>query len=292
MADLSKNYVGKVIRLHYSFNGHQKEAVGIVMEQVSTSVKTSINLLKLNGQTQEFDSRRVNFDKITSVRLDKDIRDALEGLYSAKKAQKEFIEAFWKEVTSLEQKVYAAGKRLQEQTGELSYDEFTNQVEAFFSENFPTSDAFQQQLSFSVGHICEKEFWVCHDQDVAKYATPERYSFLYREYDQTLHIEHSDPSLKSFCNKHAPKEIPQLAGKVKSSVDVSLGDKNYLTVSRIYKFPLKYGMTRKTVEFLKEFVFAPLKTKSSLDSMIGQAAQKAKQNTSKPSSRKKASERE
>lgn len=292
MAGLDKNYVGKVIRLQYTFNGNQRDVVGIVMEQKCISGNVSLNLLKLNGQTQEFDSRRASFDKISSVRLDKGVRDALEGLYSVKKAQKEFLDAFWKEKAEHERKVYAASRQLQEQTGELSYDEFTNAIEAFFSENFPTSDAFHQQLSFSVGHISDKEFWVCHNQDVVKYATPERFPFLYREYDQTLHIRYNDPSLRTFCSNHAPKEIPQLAGKVKNSVDVSLGDKNFLTVSRIYKFPLKYGMTRKSVAFVKEFVFEPVQSKASLDSMIGSATQKAKRNSFKTTSRNKQTERE
>lgn len=66
--------------------------------------------------------------------------------------------------------------------------------------------------------------------------------------DGYLFVEDSHPSYKKFRDAHAPAELSGLKGKAKTSVCANVGDKNFLTVSRTYTFPLKHGITKQSLE--------------------------------------------
>lgn len=274
MADLEKNYVGKVVRVHYIDRYRSNEVAeitGIVSEQKESGDAKVFSLIKMNGQAAMLNTRYDRIEKITSVRLEKGVREALEGLYLARKEQKTVLEALQKKKVELEQRVETAEKRLQAETGELTHKEVREAVEAFFREHFHTSNAFWRNCYFYVSSIGPKELTIAHVQDVTKYATPEQFPFIYREYDGQLFVRDKHPALQDFAERNAPQEIRQLSGKVKNTLSVSIGDKNYLSVSRCYTLPLKYGLNRKSIENLKEFVLSPAKGKPSLDEQIGAA---------------------
>lgn len=281
MIDKDKNYVGKIIKVNFSYNGHQKEETGIVLKQTNTPSKFSLSLILLNGETRELDSRRFQFNKISSVRLEKDVRDALVALYRAMDAQATFLANFWKTKNELENNVRKAQSQLNSQTGIMSVSEFRSEIESLFSERFPSSTTFPKRLYFSVDSVNEKTFLVSHNQELTKYAVPEQYPFLYREYDNSIQIDYDFPSLKTFCEKNAPAEIPALKGQGDHSLDAFLGDKGILCVRRSYELPLKYGVTRKSIDFIENSFLAPDNTKASLDSIIGSAKRKQSKTASK-----------
>lgn len=292
MIDKDKNYVGKIIKVNFSYNGHQKEETGIVLKQMNTPSKYVITMILMDGKIRELDSRFMQFNKISSVRLDKDVREALVGLYKAMDEQAVFHANFWKRKNELENNVRKAQANLSSKTGLMDFSDFGREVERLFTERFPSSNTSYKRMYFQMNSVDAKEFTVSHSQEVCKYASPEQYPFLYHEYDNTIQIEYNSPSLKSFCERNAPKEIPELKGKVNSTLTASIGDKNTLTVSRVYEFPLKYGMTRKTIDFLEETYLAPNKSKPSLDAAIESAKSRQSETVSKSFPKKKDKELE
>lgn len=280
MIDTEKNYVGKIVQVKFSYKEYQKEATGIVLEQVNTPIKFSLNLILLNGETKDIDSLVFQIHSISSVRLEKGVRDALVAFYDAKSKQTAFLKNFWKEKNVLENNVQKAYDNLKAQTGQLSFSDFSDKVEALFSAHFPSFGASYKPTYFSFSFASNNEFGISQCQQIEKYATPEKYPFLYCEYDNPLQIYADAPSFKQFCARNAPKEIPQLKGKASSTVDASVGDKNTLIVRRTYHFPLKYGMSQKTIDYLESFLSGKEKSKPSLDSVLDSAASRCAKNSS------------
>ena len=287
MIDKDKDYVGKIVKVNFSYKEHQKEKTGIVLKQINTPSKFALTMILLDGKTQDFDSRSIQFNKISSVRLDREVREALVSLYKAMDEQATFLSNFWKTKNELENNVRKAQSNLTAKTGLMDLSDFGKEIVSLFSERFPISDVSRNRLYFSMNSASSIDFTVAHCREVSKYASPEQYPFLYREYDNSIQIAHDSPALARFCEQNAPKEIPELKGKVSSTVSAFIGDKNLLGVHRVYEFPLKYGMSRKTIDFLEETYLTPSKRKTSLDAMIDSAQRRQSNAASKPTSKKK-----
>lgn len=250
--DTAKNYIGKVIKVQYKGGGQALSSVGIVYNQEGQGGDTKLSMVLTNGAEWSCRPGTLRETKISSVRIDKDLRTALEKVCDAKIKQKAFLDRFWKEKTRHEDAVESSLKALKEHSGELTRREFMEEVERLFREKYPATGSWCRRY-FSWDSVSDKTFSVRQSQDVEKYANPENYSFIYREYDNTLHINSSVKGYKEFCERNAPPILPELKS-AKTSVSSSVGDK-WLQVHRSYEFPLKDGFTKKSLQAVSELLY-------------------------------------
>lgn len=251
----TKDYIGKVVKVHYICNGEEQYKVGIVFEQErGRSNNARLSMLLTNGNIWSLPSSE-NIIRITSARIDENLRKSLVNYFNAKKAQNKFLDNFWKEKTMHESRVMAAQNAVREISGTLSFDDFIKTVEKLFAERYPSTYSDSDRYFLCHG-VSGDSVSVSHIQEIMKYATPEIFNFLYREYDNNIFVDESTPGYKEFCEKNAPPEIASLRGKAKMSVHASIGDKNFLSVHRIYELPIKHGMTRQSLNEIKELLYS------------------------------------
>lgn len=247
--DTTKNYVGKVVKIYYTSNNKEYSQTGVVFAQQSTQNNNlKLSMLLTNGQ--EWDPIPFTITKVSSTRIDEGLRNALTEYCKAKISHKAFLDKFWKEKSVHEDRVKSALNNVREFSGAISHNEFMDAVIGLLNKTFPSArhSEFHHNRYFSPNSIGNSEITISHVQEIEKYATPEKYPFIFREYDGCLFIESSHPSYKKFCDTHAPAELSALKGKAKTSVCANVGDKNFLTVSRTYTFPLKHGITKQSLE--------------------------------------------
>lgn len=281
MNDTNKNYVGKVIKVYYKADGKEHMKTGIVISQGTLSNgKPKMSMLLTDGN--EWLSSYVNVEKITSARIDENLRAALTQYYKAKTEQETFLQTFWKEKGRHEQNVSASLKAVRDCSGSMSYNEFSAAVEKLFKDTFPSEEDHSgwYKKYFHCSGGCQTEISIDHVQDIEKYATPEKYSFIRRRYDDTLTIESDTPGFQQFCERNAPPVIPSLKGKCKTEVDANIGDK-WLTVCRTYTLPLTNGYNKESLQDLKALLTAPVKSK--LSDRISSAEKKKAANNKTPS---------
>jgi len=289
----SKNYVGKVVKVHYTDNsGKSASQTGIVLSQRTLSSGTpQLNMLLIDGR--EWLSTYVKAEKITSARIDENLRKCLTEYYKAKVDQTAFLNNFQKERAVHEEKVGSALKAIRDVSGVMSWREFSDAVENLFRDTFPQAEDHNSWYKkyFHCSSGSQTEVTLSHVQDIEKYASPEKYSFIRREYDGCLFIEPDTPGFKQFCEKHAPAEIPGMKGKCKTSVDAEIGDKNWLTVERVYHLPLTNGYSRQSLKDLSDLIHSPVKSKLSDRIQAAEGRKTAAGTTSKTNTKKKDHER-
>lgn len=254
----ASNCEGKVVKIKCSRNGKHCEESGIVLSYNRDENKdwVSIRMMRTSGLEWFYSGRNSNIIKITSTRIEKELRAALIRYYNTVKSESIFLEKMKEEQERYRKETASILAFIRGSSGAMDYTEFSAALENMFNANVPRRSAFDQPCYFRLEQIAEgKVFTISHAQHVVKYAKPEQFPFIYREYDQTLHIDTTDKSYKAFCEKNAPALIPALAAKGSVSISASLGDKNTLVVYRDYSFPLKHGMTSKSIEELKERLF-------------------------------------
>jgi len=106
---------------------------------------------------------------------------------------------------------------------------------------------------------------------IEKYATPEKYSFIYEEYDRSLQIGYDTPSYKKFIKKYdnkfnilSAKGLKELGKEygciINQSSELSVGDKNWLSYNFCLciqfdkKFILNEDYLNKVVSIISKFL--------------------------------------
>lgn len=89
-------------------------------------------------------------------------------------------------------------------------------------------------------------------KDIQKYATQDEYSFIHTRYDGTSYIEDEDLNYKRTLKNYSLNTLIPLK-KVSSQIEeyLSLGDKNWLSVCKAYKIPVK-EFTKNELENIKK----------------------------------------
>lgn len=284
--DTGKNYVGKIIRTNYIYNGEEYSGVGIVYQQERVGEHLRFTLLLPSGQEWRQPFTTESMTKISSVRMEESLRTALKDLCQAKLEHKAFLDRFWSEKRAQEQRVERAQKVVQEASGQLSHNEFRNAIEELFRSRYPSQSGYDSRCYFELDSLSSNEVTIRHMQEVEKYATPERYPFLYRRYDDTMAVSESHPSYQSFCQRYGAPVLPTLKGYCAGEPDACVGDKNILILVRRYTFQLPHGLSRQSLKDISAILDGTIsqnKKKPSLDAQItGANSRKPAANSGKP----------
>lgn len=285
---MDKDYVGKIVKVSGQDRwGHSINATGIVYEQTSPDYADSVVVLSLIKTDGTFGKVRfdVNDDrdvKVTSTQIDPELRSALKEAYKSKVKLDAFEAQRVVQEKALKADLNVKLTAVQQNSNDLTDRQFMDEVEKLFTSHYPSSGEYYRKY-FELSSWNSKEICVQQTQDVEKYASPEAYSFLHRYYDNTIHVDYESSEYKRFCQLNAPRIIPELAKNCKTDVCARIGDKNWLTASRTYTFPIKYGYTKKSLEELASRLFGEPMKKPSLDSQIGSASSKTiKQSDTSP----------
>lgn len=119
------------------------------------------------------------------------------------------------------------------------------------SDEFTMSDLranFRSISSYSTDPAC-LEFSMSLTKDIAKYASPEQYSFLSREYDGHVYVYDEETCVKQYGIPVSDSEITVLKGLLKHttlqkvSEGAGMGDKNSLCVYKDFHFLIQNGAT-------------------------------------------------
>lgn len=282
MVDFDKNYVGRIQRVQAPYDGHLRSYTGIVYHQEIYGDRLKLQMFLTDGNDISVGIMRNGAAKISSVRMEKDLRTALTALYKAKMQQKAFQDAVQKELMKHEDNVYAAKKAVQEASGDLTHKEFMDEAERLFSERYPRTGGWQEERYFDCTALSEESLTMTHIQDVEKHVRPEDYPFIGRRYDQTLFLRTEHPEYRRFCERNAPAVISELKSFSTNIIGAAIGDKNFLSVGRSYTFPLKHGLTKQSLQELSDILDGKIhaepsvqKKKTSLNDQIRSAGRKA-----------------
>lgn len=272
-----ENYVGKIVKISGTDSwGHDFATVGLVYAQREgfKGDSTVFSLIKTNGSIADTVAVMHNNNaKITSTKIEPELRSALKNAYKMKLKLDAFKEKYSKELAMHEEALKGALKEVKENSNDLTSNEFIDAVVDLFRERYPSSGDYYTKR-FEADCWSSTEVSVKQSQDVEKWASPEKYGFLYREYDNTIHMRHDSKELKEFCERNAPRVIPELAKHCKTDVSASLGDKEWLSVERTYTFPIKFGYSKKSIEEIKERLFGEVVKMPSLSAQMNAAAAK------------------
>lgn len=272
--DPNKDYKGKILKVYFKYNGKEYSNTGIVYEQEKAGDKFRFSMLLMNGQEWK-PPYGAEIIKTTSVRLDETLRNALKDFYKAKVEHKAFLANFWREKGVHERNVEAKLKALKEHSGELNYEDVSRELEALFNDKFAERSSGYNRKYFHCSSVSTENVVMDHAKEIEKYATPEEYpDIIRREYDGELFIR-DNSATKKFCEEYAPPEISELKRKVKTEVYASIGDKNFLCVHRSYEFTLKHGLTRKSLDELKDRLFGTKGLDEKIQSASGRAGKTA-----------------
>ncbi len=127
-----KNYVGKVVRVHYTYNGNPVAKTGVVYKQEQNGDRVSLGMLLTNGQSWTPTFALKDIEKVSSVRIDEGLRKALVDYCKVKIKQDAFLEQFWKEKGMHESNVRDAIAAVKELSTELTVSDCMNAVAELF----------------------------------------------------------------------------------------------------------------------------------------------------------------
>lgn len=268
------NYVGKIVKISGADSwGREFTTVGVVCAQREGSLRdrTVFSIIKTDGTLADSVAIMHNSDaKITATKIEPKLRAALKEAYKFKLKLDAFEEKYKKELQEHKNAFVSALNGVKENSNDLTSFEFIDAVVSLFEEKYPSSGDYYTKR-FEADCWSPTEVTVKQSQDVDKWANPEKYSFLYREYDNTIHVHYDSKSFKEFCERNAPRIIPELEKHCKVDVSGSLGDKEWLSAERTYTFPIKYGYSKKSIEDIKERLFGIRVKQQSVDEQIAAA---------------------
>lgn len=269
-----EDFVGKVVKISGKDNwGIDFSITGIVYTQREgfKGNSTIYSLIKTNGSIADKVVVMHNGEaKVTSTKIAPELRIALKEAYKAKLKLDAFEEKYKKELASHKDFLNSALISVKESSKEYSSSEFIDKVVALFDEKYPSSGDYYRKY-FEADSWSSTQVSVRQSQEIEKWANPEKYPFLYREYDNTIHIRSDSKSLKDFCDRNAPRIIPELEKHCKVEVSASLGDKEWLSVQRVYTFPIKYGFSQMSIDDIKERFWGERSKKISIEEQISSA---------------------
>lgn len=256
-----KDYTGKIVRVHYLADGQEYSKTGIVYDQKVKGENLDVTMFLTNGSSWQ-PPYKAQIAKVTSVRMEEDLRKALKELYDAKHSYDKFMADFQKQKQILSDAVYSATSAVKEASGEMTIRDFMEAAENLFRNRFPSTGGYYENRYFHCSSASPSEITLSQVQEVEKYADSKRYPFLYRRYDGSMTFTSEDNGFKNFCDRCAPPVIPVLNGFATITTDASVGDQGYLTVSRDYTFALPNGCTKQSLRYLQDILDGKVKAPS------------------------------
>lgn len=243
----------------YKIIKEDREIVGIVIKQEEEM--DGMDVFKMIASTGTIMNVAIKKeDKVTSTKLKTEVRDALKNAYKQYKDKKE-----------LEEEIKKMERALREKKQEL--DEGLKKIKEV-SDEFTIRDLannFYNIKSYSTNPANPRfDFYL--KKEVEKYARPEDYSFLYREYDGNIFIDNNEACIKRYGLKVPKPQIEHLKKQLKHtklenvSDDCSIGDKSTLYVSKVFEFAIKKGVKRSEIMQECEFIDKWIKSQ---EEMIG-----------------------
>lgn len=256
-----KRIVGKIVKIRFSDERKCSERVGIILKYDANEESNwvHISMMQTDG-TMWYATKRLDcISRISAARIAPTLRTALVQFHRAALQQEQFLEQSRKEKAAYEANVASAQAAIREIAGTLDHSSFSQELEEMFAKHYPPGGNFgscyQEPIQFECRSIEAERFTMSHTRMVDKYASPEAYPFIHREYDQSLSLLPSDAAYGRFCERNAPSVITDLALFGRVSAEASLGEKNTLMAHRNYTFPLKYGLSRKSLAEIERTLF-------------------------------------
>ena len=212
-----------------------------------------IKMVKLDGTTVSL----VEVKEISSVRLAPNVRQVLKE-YAMSHANLYRLEKQYKEqILAVKNTILTYKKTLKRVTGIMDTYDFNTRLECSISNKVG--------VNMNISSWCfvdDKDSYVEIEQtsDICKWATPEEYPFINREYDGTLRLNYEHYAVKKYAEKYAPQILLSLKRvSYKTEKRLTIGDKGTLCAHTVYKIPIKFGCTEKSVEDILSIIYKGIK---------------------------------
>lgn len=240
--DVNTMKVGNIYKFTYKeYDDRVKEVVAGVL---SVDERNTM-VLKLDSGIREIRNR--NILNITSTRIAQDVRKVMKDVCKVWSKKSEEEARHCDMLSKLNAQLDNGYSLLMKTSGSMSSQQFGYRLHEIFAKQG------MDDVLVSGWREDGKTIKVSEDKYITKYASPEMYSFIYREYDGSCFVKNEDEKAKKFAKENAPAErtnLRRLSSAVE--VDLSLGDKDWLCASRIYTIKLTNGYTEKSLEDIEK----------------------------------------
>lgn len=231
----------KIYKLTISYAGDNVDVI-VAISHLNYPQKDMLQYVKLTGEIGQITINRIL--KATSTRsLSPETRNLLISLSKNIKQENEERIRHQRQISIIHNAIDQHKKDLIKASGVFSDNIFNNKLVALFQK-------YTGKNNLDVTCWCKDYVWLSEYKDIEKWYNPEKFPFLYREYDDTIHVGNEKEADK-FAERNAPSIIPLIKRVSKKQKAVlSLGDK-WLGVNMQYKILIPYGYTQKSLDFLE-----------------------------------------
>ena len=202
-----------------------------------------IKMVKLDGTMVSL----VEVKEISSVRLAPNVRQVLKE-YAMSHANLHQLEKQYKErISAVKNTISTYKETLKRVTGIMDAYDFNTRLECSISNKVGVNMNISSWYFADNGK--DSYFEIEQTSDICKWATPEEYPFINRRYDNTLYLNDEHYGVRKYADQYAPQILASLK-KISYKVDrrLTLGDKGTLCAHTVYRIPIKFGCTEKSVE--------------------------------------------
>lgn len=239
--DIEKIKVGSVYKfiIHNKFCGQVVSVAGLLKK-----TENILTIIHLDGTVCSMKTKDII--NITSTRISSDVRSIMRDLIQLKTAKAVEEERHMVFMRECDDKVHTLSKELIEATGLMSPSEFEYRLQDIL-EKHGYRHMFLSGWE-NDGSVIE----LTESKSIQKYASPESYSFIYREYDGCCFLNSDSKEAKKFAKENAPVERCTLK-KIATAIEkyLELGDKNWLSANTTYKIKLAYGFSQQSLKDLE-----------------------------------------
>lgn len=252
------------------------ETIGILVENNNVEDFLANPLYAYNYKILDMDGdeiqvRENDIQKISAVKnIDKNIREMLNQYGLKRKQIDKKISKIKNEFIGLSENKEKEEKELLKSIVEERKMLFPEEFDRGIYEKIKKLIGNEYSL-YTSGSYMDNSVHIGISKDIEKYAKPENYSFIYEEYDRTLHIDSDMPSYKKFKEKYdknfnilSSKELKKLEKQfgciIEQHSNLSIGDKDWLSYNfYIYirfdeEFLLNDDYVNKVVSIVSKFL--------------------------------------
>lgn len=272
--DEIKNFQGKIVQVElWHDDSNVGKHVGIILKQECNKEACTVDfsLLESNGTTLSFYCNTDEFFGMKSVRLSNEEREAFHNAYKAHVKLETFLQKYNREKDSLEKDLNLKIKALKEFSDELTFYEFEDALETLFNKYI--LDKYDTRLECT-GCSAEAAM-ISVSKEIGKWMDFDRLGFIDQEYDGEYFVEPDCPEYIEFCEKNAPKTIPELDALYEGTYRASIGGKRSLYVSADYKIPLQYGITKTSLNVIEAKLAKVFMKNPGIDEKINDAVKES-----------------
>ena len=284
--DTVKDFRGKIIQVtlnHYGSDAHKHTGIILKQEEQPLSNSVVFSMMEANGRIFQFSGAKSDLDTIKSVRLKPDERTAFEEAYKAHIKLAAFFEKYNKEKILLQQTLEDKMNILKEFSDELTFQDFSQIFEKLFAKKI--GEKYGVHLEYTAGS--QHSATISISKDCGKWLDFDSLSFIEKEYDGAYFVDPSVPEYKAYCEKYAPKGIPELDSLYEKTYRAEVGDKRSLYVMLDYIIPLNHGISRSSIKVIERELDKALMENSSIEQKIGNAEERSNKNSKSQKSKNK-----